>query len=72
MWETNPSMTPKKLSSLSMGLEMVTGPTPCKLYDDDDDDDDDRDSYTLHFFNHALGYTYVTRNNKIHTFLLMV
>ena len=53
MWETNSNMTPKKFSSLSMGLEMVTRPTPCKLYDDDDDDGDG-DYYTLRFLNRAL------------------
>jgi hypothetical protein len=52
MWETNPRMTPKKPSRLSMGLEMVTRPTPCKLYYDDDDRGGDY--YTLCFLNRAL------------------
>ena len=50
MWETNPRMTPQKPFSFLMGLEMVTRPTPCKLYDDDDDDDD---YYTLSLLNRA-------------------
>jgi len=59
MWETNPRMTPQKPSNLLMGLEMVTRPTPCKLYDDDDDDNDDEYYYyyyyyTVRFLNRAL------------------
>ena len=35
-----PRTAPEETSGLLMGPEMVTGLTPCKLYDDDDDDYD--------------------------------
>jgi len=54
-----------------MGLEMVTRPTPCKLYDDDDDDGDG-DYYTLRFLNRALWFTYVIESTKCTLFSLMI
>ena len=41
MWKTKPRTTSQNASRLLMGIEQVTMPKPCKLYDDDDDDDDD-------------------------------
>ena len=52
----------KSILVLSMGLEMVTGPTPCKLYD--------CDYYTLRFLNRALWFTYVIEPTKCTLFFI--